>query len=236
MTSPSVRRVCPSCRFRLSPLALECPVCGLPLERRPLPRPLLFQASAVGILAEEAPRTQALAAPALGRVAPVAITVGADEEVEAPEPFFGLQEEPVYVEQPPSDEAPSFWPLAKMEVLEALVMGGVNLFVLAVACLLSGVWPARLYGELWPMMLLLHVTISWAYMMVPLTLAGQSLTMGLMGMLVDTGTPERRLAFSLFHLLSVSLFPLSFLTMVLTRNHRTLAELLTGQEILIRAK
>jgi hypothetical protein len=40
------------------------------------------------------------------------------------------------------------------------------------------------------------------------------------------------MAFSLLHLFSVLCFPLSFLCMVLTRNHRTLAELLSGLEIL----
>ena len=35
-----VRTHCPSCRHRLSPLSLECPVCGLTLERQALPRPL----------------------------------------------------------------------------------------------------------------------------------------------------------------------------------------------------
>ena len=40
------------------------------------------------------------------------------------------------------------------------------------------------------------------------------------------------MSFSLLHLVSAMCFPISFLCMVLTPNHRTLAELLSGLEIL----
>jgi hypothetical protein len=68
--------------------------------------------------------------------------------------------------------------------------------------------------------------------MVPLVLVGQSPMMGIQGLLLDTDLPERRMSFSLLHLVSVLCFPVSFLCMVLTPNHRTLAELLSGLEIL----
>ena len=54
------------------------------------------------------------------------------------------------------------------------------------------------------------------------------------GFVLDTTQPERRLSFSVFHLLSALCFPLSFLCMVLTPEHRSLAELLTGQELMRR--
>ena len=81
----------------------------------------------------------------------------------------------------------------------------------------------------------MHFVLSWAALMVPLALTGQSPMMGRFGLQLGANQPERRLAFSLFHLLSVTVFPLSFICMVLTRNHRTLAELLTGQEIVVLA-
>jgi hypothetical protein len=49
---------------------------------------------------------------------------------------------------------------------------------------------------------------------------------------VDADQPERRMAFSVLHLISATAFPVSFLCMVLTPDHRTLAELLSGLEIL----
>ena len=69
----SIRKSCPSCNSRLSPFAAECPVCGLLLTRQALPRPLLFQASAIQHSAPPEERKQALSVPALGRVTPVVI-------------------------------------------------------------------------------------------------------------------------------------------------------------------
>jgi len=67
---------------------------------------------------------------------------------------------------------------------------------------------------------------------VPLVLVGQSPMMGMEGLLLDSDQPERRMSFALLHLVSALAFPISFLCMVLTPNHRTLAELLSGLEIL----
>ena len=78
----------------------------------------------------------------------------------------------------------------------------------------------------------MHASVSWAYLMVPLVLVGQTPMMGMEGLLLDTHLPERRMSFAVLHLVSVLAFPVSFLCMVLTPNHRTLAELLSGLEIL----
>ena len=79
-----------------------------------------------------------------------------------------------------------------------------------------------------------HAALSWVLVMVPLALAGQSLAMLRGGFVLDTAKPERRLAYSVFHMLSSLAFPLSFLCMLLTPEHRSLAELLTGQELMRR--
>ncbi len=130
--------------------------------------------------------------------------------------------------------AGSFWVLAKLEAGEALLLLLLNALFLAVAVLSSGVPLTRLYREMWYALILVHLTLSWTLMMVPIVLAGQSPLMGRLGLLVDADLPERRLAYSIMHLVSVCLFPISFLCMVLTPEHRTLAELSTGQEILVR--
>jgi hypothetical protein len=70
--------------------------------------------------------------------------------------------------------------------------------------------------------------------MAPLVLTGQSPMMPFFGVTLPENTPERRMTFSLVHLVSVACFPLSFLCMVLDPRHRTLAELLSGQELLAR--
>jgi len=70
--------------------------------------------------------------------------------------------------------------------------------------------------------------------MAPLVLTGQSPMMGFFGVTLPENSPERRMAFSLVHMLSVACFPLSFLCMVLSPRHQTLAELLSGQELLSR--
>lgn len=229
-----MRTHCPSCHQRLSPLAMECPVCGLSLLPQGNPRPLLFQASALRKVGVPEPRRQAIATPALGRIAPVAVPVeGLPEPAvtalpSAPEPQATLAGGSAAGND-------SLWPLVKLEFLEGGLLLGVNVLLAVVTVLLTGPGLAHTYGELWPWLLPLHLSCSWALFMVPLVLAGQSPLMGRCGLLLDSTQPERRLTFSLFHLLSVVCFPVSFLCLVLTREHRTLAELLTGQEILQRA-
>ena len=135
---------------------------------------------------------------------------------------------------PEENSAESFWPLARLEATEAGLLLVINAGVALLASWLSGVGPSRLYVELWEFLLPVHLAISWVFEMVPITLVGQSPVMGSLGLLLDSAQPERRIAFSLFHMVSVLLFPLSFFCMVLTPYHRTLAETLTGQEILTK--
>ena len=216
-------------------------MCGLGLARHTLPRPLLFQASALqsrpaqdvrkGERRVAELRKKAISAPALGRVDPV--TVVEPESVRAAVPVSPESSHPVFSDES-APESESFWPLVRLEVTEAGVLLGLNLMLALVVSWLAGVSFPRLYGELWHFLVPVHFAISWAFEMVPITLVGQSPIMGYMGLLLDSTQPERRIAFSLFHLVSVTLFPVSFFCMVLTPYHRTLAEILTGQEILTR--
>jgi hypothetical protein len=223
------RRICPSCQARLSPYAAECPECGLGFQRKELPRPLLFQVS-TGERDPARPSPQAIRAPALGRVAPVSL----DPATPLPEPAESL---PLPLPAPEAEGAEagsSFWPLVRLESLEALLLLLLNgLFAILASRQLGLALPST-YGHLWSFLAPLHFGLSWCLMLVPLVLSGQSPFMARFGFQLASEQPERRLAFSLFHLLSVGLFPLSFLCMVLTPNHRTLAELMTGQEILFR--
>jgi len=210
---------------------LECRVCGLSLARQALPRPLLFQASALKLSGPIREERQTLSTPALGRVEPLAIL----ERVPQPVP---AATDPAFRAEVPGPAAPapaltdSFWPVAKMEALEGLVLLTLNGMLVLVACWMSGGSPSRVYPLFWPYLLPVHAAVSWAYLMVPLVLVGQSPMMGIEGLLLDTDLPERRMSFSLLHLVSALGFPASFLCMVLTPNHRTLAELLSGLEIL----
>jgi len=226
------RPPCPSCHTRLTPLAMECPVCGLAMPRKPLPRPLLFQASALSSSTQVRETVQGLSSPALGRVEPMTIL----------EPMAAFTPPPASLEPPDTrgrsalgsaeDLLDSFWPVVKMEGAECLALALLNLLLTLVACLASGAFPARIYGEFWPYLLPVHATVSWTFLMVPLVLVGQSPMMGVLRLVVDADQPERRMAFSVLHLVSALAFPVSFLCMVLTPDHRTLAELLSGQEIL----
>ncbi|MBI4912703.1 MAG: hypothetical protein HY823_08190 [Acidobacteria bacterium] len=232
----STRRSCPSCQHRLSPLATECPVCGLSLERPALPRPLLFQASALQTGGRPGPPPAAIATPALGRVTPVRVSGLAEAEPPPEGALRTLSARGGGLEEPEDAPQSSFWPLVQVELGEALVLGGAHALVALLSILLLGVPPARAYTQLWPFLLPIHFILSWALLMVPLVTLGQSPLMVFQGVGLASEQPERRMAFSLFHLLSVTFFPLSFLCMVLTPNHRTLAELLTGQEILARGR
>ncbi len=208
-------------------------MCGLSLSRQALPRPLLFQASALQQGSHPEARKQAISAPALGRVTPVVLP--------EPQPPTASDNPSLALPLPPAQTVPaieapeiSFWPLVRVEFSELLLLGAINGLFSLLATALCHAPLGRVYGELWPYILPVHIGLSWAFVMVPMALTGQSPMMGSYGLLLDTGQPERRLAFSIFHLLSVSLFPVSFLCLVLTPEHRTLAELLTGQEILAR--
>ncbi len=243
------RKTCPSCGQRLSPLGVECPVCGLNLGGHVLPRPLLFQASAfqastispknasTPTAASIAPHQghqghQGIVSPALGRVAPVPM----EEPNLAPGRPGQALRLPMSeaLESEAEGTGSSFWSLVKLEISEAATLFILNALLAMVVSWQLGAPIARCYGELWPYLVSLHLAFSWAMVLVPMVLAGQSLFMVPMGLLLASEQPERRLAFSLFHLFSVLAFPLSFLCMVLTPNHRTLAELLTGQEIFLK--
>ena len=243
----SPRSHCPSCHSRITPLVLECPVCGLSLARQPLPRPLLFQASARMTSEPLRVERQTLSTPALGRVEPMTIlgtsTADADgEEADAtdqdadPAPALALREAGFQLQLPGVGQTlealDSFWPVVKMEALECLVLFCLNSMLTLVACWMSGAPPATVYAAFWVYLLPVHASVSWAYLMVPLVLVGQTPMMGMEGLLLDTHLPERRMSFAVLHLVSVLAFPVSFLCMVLTPNHRTLAELLSGLEIL----
>jgi hypothetical protein len=176
-------------------------------------------------------RVAAISAPALGRIDPVVVA----ETGDVPEvtPVLAESFRPALSSEP-TQEPESFWPLVRLEMTEAVVLLGLNAVLALIASWLAGVGLARLYDELWHFLVPVHFAISWAFEMVPITLVGQSPIMGSLGLLLDSAQPERRIAFSLFHLCSVTLFPISFFCMVLTPYHRTLAEILTGQEILSR--
>ena len=231
MSSPS-RRTCPSCHTRLSPLAAECPECGLALAPPRLGRPLLFQASALAQASYEPP-PRTLTAPALGRVAPVAVEVSLDE-LQRPAELAPLTPTPSLPALGSQEPAASFWPLVKVELTEALLLTLVQGLALALPAWALGIPPARLLQGAWLLVVPYLLATSWVFFMAPLVLAGQSPMMGFFGVTLPENTAERRMTFSLVHLLSVVCFPLSFLCMILSPRHQTLAELLSGQELLAR--
>lgn len=241
MSSP-VRRTCPSCQTRLSPLAAECPECGLALAPARQGRPMLFQASALAQVSFEAP-PRALTAPALGRVAPVTVEVAPDELVPASASDGGPQgaehggleaSRGALPAQESQEPIASFWPLVKVEASEAVLLTLVQGLAILLPAWSLGVSPTRLFTGAWPLVLPYLVAVSWILFMAPLVLTGQSPLMGLFGVTLPENSPERRIAFSLVHMLSVLCFPLSFLCMVLSPRHQTLGELLSGQELLAR--
>lgn len=231
MVSPNPR-LCPSCKTRLSPLSAECPECGLALAPPRQGRPLLFQASALAQAAFDLP-PRALTAPALGRVAPVAVEVRPDE-LERPRPLVPPPDAAAQPALGTQEPAASFWPLVKVEATEALLLLLVQGLALLLPAWVLGVSPARLLLGAWPLVVPYLVAVSWIFFMAPLVLTGQSPMMGAFGATLPENAPERRMTFSLVHLISVACFPLSFLCMVLSPRHQTLAELLSGQELLAR--
>jgi len=231
----NLRTHCPSCHQRITPLALECPQCGLGLARQPLPRPLLFQASALKTAGPARGERQTLSTPALGRVEPMTILERMPPVDETPQTFPDpgmAMDAPAAAPSADLQLSDSFWPVVKMEALECLVLLALNGVLALVASGMAGGSPTLVYRTLWIYILPVHAAISWAYLMVPLVLVGQSPMMERQNLLLDTALPERRMSFSLLHLVSAVCFPVSFLCMVLTPNHRTLAELLSGLEIL----
>jgi hypothetical protein len=97
-----------------------------------------------------------------------------------------------------------------------------------------GVSPVRLLTGAWLLVVPYLLAVSWVLFMAPMVLTGQSPLMASFGVTLPENSPERRITFSLVHMLSVLCFPLSFLCMVLDPRHRTLGELLSGLELLAR--
>ncbi len=193
---------------------------------------MLFQASAIPQASfDAAPR--ALNAPALGRVAPVLVEVS-PEELERPNEAPTLDPAPAQSFLGGPDATSSFWPLVKVEVAEGLLLAATQGLALLLPAWVLGVSPTRLFLGAWPLVVPYLFAVSWMLFMAPLVLTGQSPLMGVFGVTLPENAPERRMAFSLVHLVSVLCFPLSFLCMVLSPRHQTLAELLSGQELLAR--
>jgi len=192
---------------------------------------MLFQASALAQAAFEPP-PRALTAPALGRIAPVAIEVAPEELQRAPGPAGSPIEALPALET--HEPVASFWPLVKVEASEAALLFLLQGAALGLPAWALGVSPLRMLGGAWPFVIPYLFASSWVFFMAPLVLTGQSPLMGVFGVTLAENSPERRIAFSLVHLLSVLCFPLSFLCMVLSPRHQTLAELLSGQELLSR--
>ena len=212
---------------------MECPTCGLVFTRRERPRPLLFQASGLAAPAA-APRAQALQAPALGRVQPLPLPPPEAPALAAPEPSFHPLDllESALEGFEPDPQVASFGPLLLVEAGEACLLGAINLSLAWLLALVLHAPAGRVLAEAWPVVLPAHLLVSWAFLMVPLMVSGQSPLMGHWHLVLAEDEPERRMVFSLLHLLSVGLFPLSFLCMVLSPRHQTLAEYLSGQEII----
>jgi len=193
---------------------------------------MLFQASALAHVPMQAP-SRALTAPALGRVAAVEVT---PEELERPDSNLPLPipEAASHAALGFQEPVSSFWPLVKVEAAEALLLLVVQALALALPAWAVGVSPARLLAGAWPLVLPYLLSVSWILFMAPMVLTGQTPLMASFGVTLPENTPERRITFSLVHMLSVLCFPLSFLCMVLSPRHRTLGELLSGLELLAR--
>lgn len=216
---------------------MECPTCGLVFARAERPRPLLFQAS--GLLHPKADpeptRSLAIQAPALGRVQPLPSPEAPPVLPPVEHSFHPLDllDSALQTLEPDPSTA-SFGPLLLVEAGEACLLAALNL-ALAFTLSLSLQAPvSRIFAEAWPVVVPAHLALSWAFLMVPLVIAGQSPLMGRWNLVLAEDEPERRMVFSLLHLVSVALFPLSLLCMILSPRHQTLAEYLSGQEILSR--
>lgn len=228
-------RTCPSCQSRLSPLAVECVTCGLRVSGGRAPRPLLFQASALAsrTALDTVPAGKpVLTAPALGRVAPVVAPEAEPIRLED----LPLPLPPPAPALPGSGSSPlSLGPLFLLEGGEALLLAALNLALALLASALLDAPLARLYSAGWMLLLPVHLALSWGFLVAPLLLAGQSPLMARLNLVLAEEAPEKRLAYSLLHLLSLALLPVSALCLILGHRHQTLGELLSGQEILPRA-
>lgn len=228
------RRICPSCQHGLSALAAECPECGLTLAPPQQPgRRMLFQATALAQASFEPP-ARALMAPALGRVTPVAVEVSPEELVATDLPPLALA--PAEPATPAAlgftEHVTSFTPLLWVELSDALLLAVVQGLALTIPALALGISPLRLASEAWVFVIPYLLVVSWFLFMAPLLLIGQTPCMGLFGVALPENAPHRRAIYSLAHLVSVCCFPISLLCMLLGERHQTLAEILTGQELL----
>jgi len=235
----ATKTACPSCRHKLSPLTLECPVCGIPVSRPQGVKPLLFQVSKGATQQKQnvgrgVPKT--ITSPALGRITP--IDMGGEEiepqslKVRSWEDDTMAQESALAIGgADQSGEQSIFWRLVRMEFREAVSLLLINGLVALVVCWQLSMPFSQAYSEFWTDFLVMHIVVSWAYLLLPLLLTGSTASMLRHGFGIADAQMGKRISFSFFMLLSVAFLPLSFLCMVLTPAHTTLAELITGQEI-----
>ena len=194
---------------------------------------MLFQASALAQASFEPP-TRALMAPALGRVTPVAVEVSPEELVATDLPALALP--PAEPAVPASlgftEHVSSFAPLLWVELSDALLLAAVQGLALSLPAWALGITPLRLASVAWVYVIPYLLVVSWFLFMAPLLLIGQTPCMGFFGVALPENAPHRRAIYSVAHLASVCCFPISLLCMLLGERHQTLAEILTGQELL----
>jgi hypothetical protein len=238
------RTACPSCRHRLSPLTLECPVCGLTIARPQAKKPLLFQVSKGGgpqrpAGGHGAPKS--ISSPAIGRIAPIDTGGGQYEPQSLKVRLWedeGADPGPPAAESADADQPAGhgiFLRLVLMEFHEAVSLLVINGLVAFVACWQLGLPFRQAYSEFWSDFAVMHFLLSWAYLLLPMLLTGSTVSMLRHGFGIADAQMGKRVSFSFFMLFSVAFLPLSILCMLLTPARATLAELVTGQEIRERA-
>ena len=122
-------------------------------------------------------------------------------------------------------ELSSFWPIVSLLLFESLLMYGLNagiavaaseLLATPIDLLYRGDWRWLLYG--------LHLVCSWASILAPIIWIRQTPLMASHYLYVPLKHLGQQVMFSLFHGLSLGLLPLTYIFMLIDRDHRTPTE------------
>ena len=224
---------CPNCGAHRPKYVSECPRCGLPLAMPPRAK-LLFEVSRAPNQSSSTDlKTYSAYSANEALPSPSSKPLWVDYESPRARPDGALSTDASFVapgnERRGLIEVSSFWPIVSVLLLESFLVYLMNVGVAISASELLLTPVEFLYaGSLQWFVYGLHIVCSWAAILAPIFLINQTPLMSAHRLHIPFRNRQEQILFSAIHLLSLVGLPLTYLFMLVDRDHRTPTEAWLG--------
>ena len=228
MTQP-----CPNCGAHRPKYVPECPRCGLQLAIPPRTK-LLFEVSRTPNQSSSSDlKTYSASSASEALPSPLSKPLWVDYESRragADEPLStDVSSMALGSERRGLIEVSSFWPIVSVLLLESFLVYFMNVGVMISASELLFIPVEFLYtGSIQWFVYGLHIVCSWVAILAPIFLINQTPLMSAHRLHIPFRNHQQQILFSAIHLLSLAGLPLTYLFMLVDRDHRTPTEAWLG--------